>query len=393
MRSIKYLVIIVGVAGLMMLMAGASAAVTFTATGNPGDTLQGTVITAESTSASLEYTDINANPKPTVNPVGDIEVTVLPVYGFSMAALPDAVLGVGRTATNETYITSEGNNISDTYTLTFEADFTGDGVGTWTVNIMRSDDVLFTTLTAGATSYTTQAAIAEDSDFGFYHEVTAPTSEGAGGGQPGDQVVITTTATTDSTPVGQYTGANGLTYGGTSEVITVSTYSIEKPVMIVTRTSTVDAPIAGAYTGGIHDKVPGSVITFTITYSNEGNESASNVILIDKVPSGEGCDTNLAHFNQDAATTNVNITAAEGDGIGWTICYSTDPNPSTTYGDRGPNWTVVGTLSGGSEKFPGTGGLYENTSSEFSATYVKWEKTPVLTTELGDTLTWGVTIR
>ncbi len=58
-RVIKYFTIIVGVAGLMMLMAGATEAATFTATGNPGDTLSGTVITAEATNATLDYTDIN----------------------------------------------------------------------------------------------------------------------------------------------------------------------------------------------------------------------------------------------------------------------------------------------------------------------------------------------
>ncbi len=392
MRTIKYFTIIVGVAGLMMLMAGLAEAITYTATGNPGDTKQGTVITAESTSASLEYTDTNANPKPTVNPADDIEVTVLPVYGFSMAAIGSQSLGVGQLVTRETYITPEGNNDSDTYTITLEADFSNDGAGTWTVNIRESDgDALIVQLVdGGTTTYTTSEDIAEDGEFGFYHEVTAPTSEGAGGGAPDDEVVITTTAKTTAEPVGQYTGANGLTYGGTSEVISVSTYSISKPVMIVTRTSTVDAPKAGAgYSGtgtDIHDKVPGSCITYTITHSNEGNESAKNVILIDKIPN----NATLGHVNENDDTSYVDITAAVGDAIGWTVSYTTEASPDMTY--EAGSWILIGILTTGAEVFPDAS-LWENTDSQFGATYIKWEKATVATTEDNKTLTWGVVIR
>ncbi len=308
-----------------------------------------------------------------------------------MADIGSQVLGVGQMVTREGWVTNEGNFDSDQYAIKFVCNFDNDGAGIWTVNI-REDDTnnLIAILTPGAGStFTTVEPVAEDGDFGFYHEITALTSEGAGGGQPGDQVVITTTATTDSEPVGQYTGANGLTYGGTSEVISVSTYSISKPVMVVTRTSTVDAPkSAVGYAGDSHDAVPGSCITYTIDYSNTGNESAYDVILVNKLPN----NTTLGHFNEDSDTSYVIITASQGAAAGWTISYSTDSSPTTEYGDTG-DWTQIGMLAGGAERYPGSGVLYFNTSNQFNATYVKWEKPTVATTEDNKTLTWGAIIR
>jgi uncharacterized repeat protein (TIGR01451 family) len=380
----KINVFFIGILGFVFLLLGSVAeAQSFTATGNPGDTAAGVVITAEASDQTLNYTDINGNPKPEVTPASDIEITVLPVYGFSTADLPDMSLFVEEVVTNEGYVTNEGN-VSDTYTIYYSCNFDNDGAGTWTVNIRKvSDDSLIGTLTSGSPSTNESVPVAEDSHYGYYHEVTGPSSAL---GAPGDYIVVTTSRETTSTPTGEYTGANGLTYAGLGYQSDDTTYSIDKPLLVITRTSTVDAPVAGgAYSGGDHDKVPGSVITYTLTYSNEGNVAANNVILIDKIPA----NTNLAHFNQDGGTYVV-ITAAEGTGT-WEASYSTVGSPNTDYGNTG-DWTFVGTVEPGTS-FP-AGDLYEYTDGAvFTATWVKWEKSSIPTDEDNKTLTWGVTIR
>ena len=187
-------------------------------------------------------------------------------------------------------------------------------------------------------------------------------------------------------PVGEYTGANAILYGGTWETYDLVMAQVSAPVLNLTRTSTLDAP--AAYSGERHDAVPGAVVTFTITISNEGGASAEAVILIDKVPD----NTKLAHVNATGNTTNVTIEAAQGNFYGWTVYYTTEASPLTTY--EAPGWTLIGTTAaGGDGEFPGDGHTYLNTSPEADAVWIKWEKQYVDPADDGKTLTWGVTIR
>lgn len=371
-----------------IVTAGAAEAVTYDTTGNPDDTLAGTVITAEAANNELNYTDINGNSKPPVFADVDIETVVLPTYGFNMALLPDYSMIVDQMVSNESGITNEGN-ASDSITMTFEASFADAGSGTWTIYIKKNPGAIqLTQLTPGSPSYTTTEVYAEDADIIFFHEVTTPTSAGT----PGGVVVITTEATTANAPVGEYTGANGLTYGGQGATSETTYYTLYKPLMQLTRTSTVDAP--NNYTGDDHDAVPGSVATYTLTYNNAGNTSAASVVIVDRIPTPEAAlQANIAHFNANTtARTNVTIDAGQGSASGWDIYYSDDDNPTKSYvGSAGSGWLSVGTLTPNTVQFPGTD-LYTNGSTEFTAKWVKWEKASVAAAE-NDSLTYGVTIR
>ena len=393
----KYLFFLILGFGILCFASSVEAA-TFTATGNPGDTEQGTVITAEATNQTLNYTDINGNPKPEVNPADDIEVTVLPVYGFSTADLPDMGVRVSQMVTNEMFVTNEGN-ASDQYDLSFYCDFSAAGTGTWTVDIRRSsDDSLVASLTSGSPHGSTTESVAEDADYGFYHEITAPSD-----GTYDAYVVVYSTSETSSTPTGEYTGANGLTYAGLGIFTSQTSYEVYKPLFTMTRISTVDAPKASVgYGGGIHDAVPGAIITYQITYRNLGDGTAESVVLVDKIPD----NTHLAHINYDLNddTDNVDITKVQcsmldvaGDGK-WTVWYSTLDSPNKAYGNTS-DWTLMGTLETTDTKFPGGSATYSlaaPASPETNAKWVKWENSSIQTTPTinGDPqMTWGVTIR
>jgi uncharacterized repeat protein (TIGR01451 family) len=393
--------------GILFVLALASPAhaVNFTATGNPDDTLAGTVITAFSTSETLNYTDINDNPKPQVNPAGDLQVTVLPVYGLTgggnrAIGIPNMDIKYGYVSQARYYymsVTNEGN-ASDSYTLTAEANFASAGSGTWTVEYWRDNapygtaegsDVLIGTLTSGSPSTSEIVSVAEDAAYYTYFKVVYP----AAAASNNDQVTTTLSGKTWSTPVGQYTGANGLTYGGAAEYTTsAQAWAVAKPIMVINgRASKVDAPKA-PFGGGATNPVPGSIISYRTTYTNTGLISAEGVIFADKVPSY----TNLAHFNKTGDTANVtlttDITKRSGD---WTIWYSTQADPQRTYGNS-TGWTMVGTLDAtASNSFPAGAVTYNLATSDpqASATWIKWEKTVIPSTEADKTITWGVTIR
>jgi uncharacterized repeat protein (TIGR01451 family) len=394
---IKNLIFITIVVGLVSIInIGAAQAQSFQTTGSPDDTTAGTVITAEAAEAVINYTDTNSNPKPPVNPASDLEITVLPVYGFTMALLEDQNLYVGQMVTNESSLTNEGN-ASDALTITFEAAFVN-VLGTWTVNIRRSsDDSLIGTLTPGSpsTSETLSPALGEDADWGYYHEVQAPA---VGTGTPDAYVIVTTEASTPNTPTGQYTGANGLTYGGQGFTSEATIYRFNTPLMQLTRTSTVDAPNIYRVLpdADAHDAVPGSIITYTLTYSNAGNTSAAEVVIVDKVPSSEGFfRTHAAHFNVTGSTTNVDLTPGHQNATGWYIYYSTSDNPTKDYiGAAGSGWNLVGQINNAStEFFPAAQTYYISDGNTVEAKWVKWEKATVPDTEDDQTLTYGVTIR
>jgi uncharacterized repeat protein (TIGR01451 family) len=222
--------------------------------------------------------------------------------------------------------------------------------------------------------------VAEDGNYGYYHQVTAPS-----GGTAASSISITTVASTASTPVGQYTGANGLTYGGVGSSSNILYYSILKPVLTLTRTSTVDAPIVNnpvGYTGGIHDAVPGSIITYSLSSSNTGNISAESVIIVDMVPA----NTYLAHVNVSGSTTNVNITPSAGTG-GWTVSYSTLDNPNKSYGVT-TGWTLLGS----SPPYPSSSTTYSYSDGPYNAKWLKFEMVS-FQAETAHSITWGATIR
>ena len=397
---IKYTILLTF--AFLLLTLGTAHAVNFTADGNPDDTLAGTVIVAPATQETLDYTDVNDNPKPRVNPVGDIQVTVLPIYGFSVGysfpkAIPYLSMDYGyKGQTRYIYygITNEGN-ASDNYTITSEAVFSGAGSGTWTVQIWRDNspfgtaegsDVLIGTLTPGSPSTKEIVSVAEDATYFFYWKIIYPNANA----KNGDILGCNYNYKTSSTPVGSYQGANGLYYGGMGEDSGGVNCRVAMPEMIINaRDSYVDAP-KSPYVGGATTAVPGTIISYRTTYSNAGLCSAEGMIFVDRVPNY----TNLAHFNKTGNTDNVTLTTDLAKKTGnWTIWYSTQANPQKTYNDS-TGWTLVGTLDAtASNYFPAGTATYQSSDGAFNALWIKWEKPYIASTEDDKAVTWGVTIR
>ena len=65
-----------------------------------------------------------------------------------------------------------------------------------------------------------------------------------------------------------------------------SQYSTESspPNLVVTKTMTIEAPKLGGYSGGPTDAVPGSTITYTMIYVNNGFAPGSSIVVVDKIP-------------------------------------------------------------------------------------------------------------
>ena len=374
----------------VLCFASSAGAQSFATTGNPADTGSGATITAEAADNTLDYTDINDNPKPTVNPPSDIEEVVSPEYGFSSADEGDKSLYVGQTVTGYKGVTNEGN-ADDQYAFSRWCDFSGAGTGTWSVEVWKTGapDTLLGVLTPASPVLATTETVVDDSDYTMYDKITAPAD-----GDPAAYIRIYSTEETSSTPTGEYTGANGLTYGGISFSDGYVTYDISKPQIVLSRTSTVDAPKAEVgYNGGIHDSPPGAMITYRITYDNTGNSSAQNVILVDRVPTHETQQvSSLGHINTSGECEYVNVTAFAGTATGWTVWYNKNSSPQKNYGDSSGGWALIGTIETASTSFPGSAATWRYDEDQFNAQWVKWEKTSVPSGESG-VLSWGVVIR
>jgi hypothetical protein len=113
--------------------------------------------------------------------------------------------------------------------------------------------------------------------------------------------------------------------------------------------------------------------------SNEGAGTATNVIIVDKVPS----NTTGLHVGRTAATVpHVTITAAGPTAAADWKAYWGSASASThmTYGEL-TGWTTIELTS-------------KAGTVDATAVYVKFEKASVApVTEKAKTLTWGVTIK
>jgi uncharacterized repeat protein (TIGR01451 family) len=112
---------------------------------------------------------------------------------------------------------------------------------------------------------------------------------------------------------------------------------------VASREALVAAPIAGGYSGNAADPVPGSTITYKLTYTNDGFAIARNIGIIDKVPPDY---------------TEYKIGTATGEAI-ISVQYSSDEGATYTYTPVGtfvdPNvtnikWLVTDESSGSSKE-------------------------------------------
>jgi len=390
----KKMLLFAFVAALLLIPAAAFA-------DNPLDSAVGTVITADGMAATMNYTDASNSSKGTVNAT-TIETVVAAMYGFDpLANLPGT--GSDVTATTPvipvTYlyiITNEGNN-SDAYQFRYitslggPSTFVSGNAAGWTVQITEEGDAtVYNSQTGGFTpgytsSYATMNSLGEDANRKIYLTVIPSTSQVQ---SPNDAwMTVTLEAYTNKTPAGVYIGANAVTYGGTFDATDVTITSIETSVMLMTRIATVDAPktAAGKYSGGLHDPVPGAIITYTIITTNDGSNNASKVVIVDKVPAY----SLAAHVGATGTQVNnyVNITVPGGNAVGWTAYYSTVASPSRTW-ESLSGWTTIGATP-----IVKSLTVEAGTGATSNVTFVRFDKLTVAPTEDAQTLTWGVTIR
>jgi uncharacterized repeat protein (TIGR01451 family) len=360
---------------LCLLAGAAMGAPAFNLTGNPADTTAETTVTFNGGQNTLDFINPNATPEQTLT-APTLEFSVAReagfLYDYDPLFLPTIQYTTpGVPVTWEVVVTNEGNsnltlNVKKTTIVTNPPGLTG-----WTVKFID-----------GTAKDAISKALNEDTDLSFKFVITPSTVETESPDGSTGTVTITITNEQGYPLAGYtsegffYTGVNGKKYGGLVTSEERGEAEIEAPVMTLWRTQTINAPIT--YTGGIHDAVPGSVITYTISYENTGAAAARDVIIIDKVPT----DTQGYHVNKTEQQTNVTIEAVQGTAVDWRVYYSTNPSPLFTYGNYA-NWTLLGTLDAGT---------YSWIVPTTLETYVKWEKASVGSPESG-TLTWGVIIK
>jgi uncharacterized repeat protein (TIGR01451 family) len=351
----------------VMLVAGVRLAVAYNASGNPDDTPTGTNIIFHKQLNSFDYLNKNATPEaPVYSSTLEVLVTTeAGLYGWTDINLYQYTTP-GVPVTWETIITNEGN-VAVTFNLTKEGlVYSPPSAGPWTCKFYNGSSWVDSI----------SQVINDNSEYALKIRIVPSKvqTESPDGSKGTSRNFLTTgypAPASDST----YTGVNSKTYASWTNASNNTTAEITAPVMTLYRTSEVDAPIT--YTGNKNDPVPGSVITYTITYQNTGAGNASESIIIDKVPN----DTQGYHVNKTGAQTNVTIEALQGSATGWTVYYSKLTSPSFAYGSE-EEWSSLGTIT-----------TTQNWPLTFEATYIKWEKAVVTPSEGSKTLTWGVTIK
>ena len=358
-----------------------------------GDVPSGTIITSEGYENYLDYKDAAFNPKATI--YGDtIEATVLAIYGLSGPGTPVDQFTEPSVAVYYTYqIFNEGNE-SDTYSLsTSSATYNGSYGDAWTFNIIRDDDQ--DGVANDSDTITDEVTISEDGSAYFFVKVTP--SSNAGDGSWGE---VTVTSTTSATPNGQYTGANANIYGGPAYVDDTSRTNIDAPSLVMSTSTLVDAP--NTYTGGgANEAVPGAVITYTITYTNEGNAEGRDAIIKQKIPlfgTSEAGHVNVTGTKTGDDLANVTIAAAQSTAVTtevyWHVYYSTFESPTPTGYDGSNanhgNWVLLGPITSDS-----VSQWWADSTPALPRATTRWLKWEVGTIEAGadKMLTFGVIIR
>jgi|GEM_PF-1458837 len=322
--KLKAAVILLGMVFMISLAGGALAADHVT-TGNPGDTESGNRITSEGSENTLNYKDTAQNDRP--EEYGStIEVIAGSVIGFYATGNPDAPYSAATTpGSTESWIfaaTNEGN-VDFTSTITFSAIAYTGGSDNWTVEAWHQ---------GAPQGIPWTPTLSEDSDIFSEIKITPATTEADAPDMSTGEVTmyVTTGYSGSGSGLGStYTGANDLTYGGIGAGVPDFDVTVNAPIMSLTRISTIESPEHYTGWGGDHDFVPGSLLVFTLTYTNEGTGDGSNISIIDQIP----YDCVAYKINVEAPETNLNyVTASTMTGeVTWAIYYSTEEAPSFTH--------------------------------------------------------------
>ena len=146
---------------------------------------------------------------------------------------------------------------------------------------------------------------------------------------PDASVVYTVTATVDPAATGQISNtvtvaaANDTNPGNNSATDTESVES--QPAVTVSK---VDDQGGSSITGSTGTVVPGSIFTYTITVSNGGASTATNVSVTDPVPTGltSFVWSGNGHSNVSGAISDTITTLAPGASVVYTVTATTSPS-------------------------------------------------------------------
>lgn len=341
--------------------------------------VSGTVVTAEGSQNYVDYTDIAGNTKATVyGPT--LEATVMAIYGFAGIGAPVDGVRDPNVEIYYSYTITNNGNTTDVYSLSKSLAYSGIYGSGWTTAFYldaNNDGAPDGGVGATISSIT----LAEEQQTYFLLRVVPAADAGSG-----SSLTVTVTAETASRPAGLYTGADGNPYGGVALANDAVTTLVQAPTMLFTRVATVDAPNGFNQNSDDHYPVPGSVVTITMTYTNEGSGSAESCIILDRVPTGhQGGHVNAASLAEIAA-----VTAGQGTATGWVVFYTTEAGSTPSnpnYGDAG-GWLILGTIESDANYW-----TKDTTPAlPLTATFIKWEKAKVEPNE-SETLTWGYIIR
>jgi hypothetical protein len=365
-----------------LLGVGVAHSQNWTYNGNPLDNPAYTPITGEAADNTVNFTDLNGNPRDE-NTGTAITETVQPIYGLMTTNVPSntkLTTTRGIPVSWEVELRNEGNATFD-YSFTFEG--TEDlGAESWEFEVMLATN-------EAALASPVAGSLADDEYISYLLRVTPSTEASESPNlavgtlevwfHPGGNYPAAGTLEGAASYIFYYPGAGGSEFGGIVSTVEGSyTAKINTPAFTLTRVATVDSPDGSAWA---HYPVPGSLYIITMTYSNTGYDTAYDVVIVDEVPlfpSMEAYKANVAE-----PESNVVITASQGDATGWTVYYTTEGSATVdkTYG--GGSWVSLGALTVGTEEY----------TIPTTATFVKWEKASVADTEDSKTLQWSLSVR
>jgi uncharacterized repeat protein (TIGR01451 family) len=285
-------------------------------------TLSGTAITGTSSIGAANALTANSNA---------VATTVVSIYGIATNSEPiDSGTTTGGYKDYAIRMTNNAN-ISDTIRLVTGAQSFGAAAGTTTDWSVEADDTgPFATGLTWNNSGTTKAAQTGDyismvlgpgAQATFTIRITAAANAGDGA-----TMAVPISLQTVSAPSGRYTGYNSSSYGGLALAVRTAgalspdrlTTTIQGAIITLAKSAAITAPTG--YTGAGATPVPGSKITYTITYGNSGASNASSLTLIDSIP------TNTTYLPGTISTSKF---GSQTDASGDDNCDFNVSNPSS----------------------------------------------------------------
>lgn len=272
-----------------------------------------------STNAWATYSNTATTPVGYVTNSTNVGITnlVLAVFGFSNYSVQYATntnsVIAGNTYYYPLWISNHGNT-NASVSVSAGSNYTGPSGSPWTVQFVN---------TASNALPFNPSNLAPDTEMRYMVKVAVPVDAG-------DTSVMSITVTNAildaaaaSRTFAYNSPSNGNWYGGTNYETNVITLLVGGPRLVLNKTYSVTNLALGN-----NQVVPGSVITFTIAYTNAGTGSASGVVLEDRVD-------------------NTYLQYAINTAVGGTVDF--DLNNAGTWGAAGNTATVAsvnGNLTG-----------------------------------------------